>query len=423
MKNDYQPKIRFSGYANERINLEFADVFDRVKSYSLSRSVETNENTGLKYVHYGDIHTKVADKINNESKIPNIQLRNYDTLQKGDLILADASEDYQGIAMPSVILDDTEFNIIAGLHTIALRPKEADSLYLYYLIKASTFRRHGYKTGTGMKVFGISLSNVLKFKTSLPTNEEQQKIGEFFKNLDDRIALQQRQIELLKESKQGFLQKMFPKDGEREPEVRFVRFNDDWKQIKLRDTNSFFTDGNYGESYPKESEMSNKYEGVPFLRGSNLKNGKLLVKNANYITKEKHSELTSGHLEFDDIVIAVRGSLGALGYVNRENVDWNINSQLAIIRTDKIELYGHFLIQYLLSDKGQKELLSKNTGTALKQLPIKQLKDVTIQVPSINEQQKIGQFFKQLDDNIALHEKELELLKETKKGFLQKMFV
>ncbi|MFK5281542.1 restriction endonuclease subunit S, partial [Lacticaseibacillus paracasei] len=79
-----------------------------------------------------------------------------------------------------------------------------------------------------------------------------------------------------------------------------------WEKRKLGETNSYFTDGNYGESYPKESELSDKENGVPFLRGSNLRNGELIEDNANYITKEKHAELTSGHLVEDDIVLAVR---------------------------------------------------------------------------------------------------------------------
>lgn len=208
-----------------------------------------------------------------------------------------------------------------------------------------------------------------------------------------------------------------------QPEIRFLGFTEDWEERKLGETKTYFTDGNYGESYPSSKDMSDKENGVPFLRGSDFSNGYLDSSNANYIKYEKHQELTSGHIKQDDIVIAVRGSLGTLGYANKENEGWNINSQLAILRTNKSEILGMFLIQYLLSNKGQKEILSRNTGTALKQLPIKQLKDIPIPMPAISEQQKIGTFFKQLDDTITLHQRKLDLLKETKKGFLQKMFV
>ena len=195
-----------------------------------------------------------------------------------------------------------------------------------------------------------------------------------------------------------------------------------WEKRKLGETNSYFTDGNYGESYPKESELSDKENGVPFLRGSNLRNGELIEDNANYITKEKHAELTSGHLVEDDIVLAVRGSLGALGYVKEENIDWNINSQLAVIRTDKSELSGKFLAQFLLSWRGQKELLSRNTGTALKQLPIKQLKDVPVPIVNLDEQKEISALFTSIDNLIAATQDKIDALEQAKRALLQRLF-
>ena len=206
------------------------------------------------------------------------------------------------------------------------------------------------------------------------------------------------------------------------PKIRFKGFTKDWEQRKLGATNTFFTDGNYGEAYPKSSDMTDSGSGVPFLTGGNLKDGKLSLDGASYITPEKHSKLTSGHLLEDDIVIAVRGSLGALGYVNTDNSGWNINSQLAILRTDKSELYGKFLIQYLLSWTGQNELLKRQTGSALKQLPIGAIKDVEVPITSIAEQEKIGEYFDSVDHLITLHQRKCEQTKKLKKYMLQKMF-
>ncbi|WP_105144455.1 restriction endonuclease subunit S [Streptococcus suis] len=174
---------------------------------------------------------------------------------------------------------------------------------------------------------------------------------------------------------------------------------------KLGDTDTIFTDGNYGEAYPKDSDLTTSSNGVPFLRGSNIQNGRLNLENANYITISKHNELTSGHLEEDDIVIAVRGSLGSIGYVEENNIGWNINSQLAIIRTNKNEIGGRYLIQILLSNSGRKMINSLVTGTALKQLPIKNLKNIQFSLPSLPEQEAIGTFFSTLDQQITLHQR------------------
>ena len=211
-------------------------------------------------------------------------------------------------------------------------------------------------------------------------------------------------------------------EKKKKPEIRFEGFTDDWEQRKLGIINTFFTDGNYGEAYPKASDMTDSSSGIPFLTGGNLKEGKLSLDGVSYITPEKHSQLISGHLLEDDIVIAVRGSLGALGYVNTDNSGWNINSQLAILRTDKSELYGKFLIQYLLSWAGQNELLKRQTGSALKQLPIGALKDVEVPITSVAEQERIATYFDSLDHLITLHQRKYEKLKNVKKSMLEKMF-
>ena len=206
------------------------------------------------------------------------------------------------------------------------------------------------------------------------------------------------------------------------PKIRFKNFNDSWSLRKLSDTQTDFKDGNYGEAYPKETDLTSSTQGVPFLRGSDLDNGKLTLTNARYITQSKHNELISGHLIEDDIVIAVRGSLGSLGYVGPDNEGWNINSQLAIIRTRKIELIGNYLIQFLLSNRGKKEILSHITGTALKQLPIKQLKNIKVPIPKIEEQSAIGSLFRTLDDLLASYKDNLANYQSLKVTMLSKMF-
>lgn len=203
------PSLRFAGFSEPWEQRKLETQVIRIRSYSLSREVETDKNTGYKYIHYGDIHTKVANLIEKSSALPNIRSGNYDLLQKGDLILADASEDYQGIAMPAVVTMTPPYNLVAGLHTIALRPIIVDALFLFYLIQSPIFREYGRRIGTGMKVFGISATNVLNFESNFPSVNEQEKIGKLLKKTDDTLALQQYKLEKLLEYKQVLLDKMF----------------------------------------------------------------------------------------------------------------------------------------------------------------------------------------------------------------------
>ena len=268
---------------------------------------------------------------------------------------------------------------------------------------------------------GINSKEYGNFDFLITQIEEQNKIGKLFKIFDNLLALYERKFKLLSRVKKYFLDNLF---AEKEyPNLRFKGFTNTWEKIKLKDTQTTLTDGNYANLYPKPTDMTDADKGIPFLTGGNLKDGILDLKNAKYITKEKHSQLRSGHLEEDDIVIAVRGSLGELGYVTKQNIDWNINSQLAIIRTSKNELIGNFLLYFFLSSKGKSKLLSRQTGTALKQLPLQQLKTIVIPKTLLLEQQKISNILKTIDKTISFYKDKQQHLAEIKNTLLNTMFI
>lgn len=419
------PEVRFKGFSEGWENFTLNSMVKRVKSYSLSRDVETSKNTGFQYIHYGDIHKKVANIIDLKSNLPNIQPGNYELLKTGDLILADASEDYQGIATPAIVYEDLPYKLVAGLHTIALRPesKRVDSLFLYYLINSQVFRKHGYRVGSGMKVFGISATNILKFEYVYPTIVEQTQIGNFFKQLDETIAFQQQELDILKQTKQGFLQKMFPKEGEFLPQIRFSGFSGEWEERNFFDNiNSIF---DFRGRTPKKLGLDWSKSGYLALSALNVKNGYIdLNVDAYYGDEELYKKWMGDKiLKQGQVLFTTEAPMGNVAQVP-DNKGYILSQRTIAFEVDDAKITNDFLSILLRSPTVINQLYSMSSGGTAKGVSQKSLSKLKIVVPkSLEEQTQIASFFKQLDETIALHEQELNILKQTKKAFLQKMFV
>ena len=389
------PQLRFKGFTDPWEKRTLGQTTTKAKSYSLSRDVERDHETGYRYIHYGDIHTGVADIVTEHTKLPNIEPANYDELRVNDLVVADASEDYQGIAEPAVVVG-LPTHLVAGLHTITLRPSSASSLYLYYLLHTDSFKHFGYQMGTGLKVFGISWSNLSKFTFMIPSRPEQEMIVKLIESVDNLIAVNQRKLAKLKELKQGYLQKLFPQNGSKFPQLRFAGFADAWEERRLKDVVEKQIKGKaqFEKLAPGE---------VEYLDTSRLNGGQAILTNG---LKD---------VTLDDILILWDGSKAGTVYHGFEGA---LGSTLKAYRTSA---NSKFVYQYL---KRHQDNIYNNYRTP--NIPHVQkdfLNVFTISVPVSDEQEKIGSFFKQLDDTIDLHQRKLEKLQELKKGYLQKMFL
>lgn len=275
-----------------------------------------------------------------------------------------------------------------------------------------------YQQGTVYERQSVSPENLLSMNLYLPGKLEQEKIGTFFKHLDDTISLQQCKLDLLKEQKKGYLQKMFPKNGAKVPELRFEGFTDDWEQRKFGEMLVNLEAG--------VSVNSSDYDtGYFILKTSAIKMGNIDLLEVKSIVSEEVARAKTPLIK-NSIIISRMNTpelVGASGLV-RESID-------NIFLPDRLwqgQVAGNFspewLIQSINIAANIKKIRDLATGTSgsMKNISKKSMLDLIINVPTLEEQQKIGSFFKQLDDVIALHQLKLDLLKEQKKGFLQKMF-
>ena len=203
------------------------------------------------------------------------------------------------------------------------------------------------------------------------------------------------------------------------PKLRFKEFTDEWQEKKLGDLNIYVSDGNYGEKYPKASDM--KSSGVPFIRANNIKDSRLVWNDMKYISPKLHDELASGHLESGDILVTTRGEIGTIAIVTNEFENSNINAQICLLRADG-KLSSDYLYQYLGTKLGKTQFRRLQSGSALKQLPKDKLRSVKISVPTKPEQKKIANFLTAVDEKIGKLEEKKKGFEKYKKGVMQAIF-
>ncbi|WP_396425420.1 restriction endonuclease subunit S (plasmid) [Lactococcus lactis subsp. lactis] len=297
-------------------------------------------------------------------------------------------------------------NVKISDNTVYIQSKNLE--FIFYLLTKYDLKKLAFGTGQPL----IKASELKNLKLFFPKKfGEQQKIGSFFKQLDETIALHQRKLDLLKEQKKGYLQKMFPKNGAKVPELRFAGFADDWEERKL---------GELVEQIIREVPKPNK----PYYRMSVRSHAKgtfkQFVDNPENVAMDKLFVVKK-----DDLVVNITFAWEhAIAVVNEENDGLLVSHRFPTYRADgksDIEFLHHVVSKENFRRK--LEFISPGGAGRNRVLNKKDFLKLKIFVPKIEEQQKIGSFFKQLDNTIALHQRKLDLLKEQKKGFLQKMFV
>ena len=261
--------------------------------------------------------------------------------------------------------------------------------------------------------------NILNTTITLPSVAEQKKIGEYFSIIDHLITLSQRKIDKLKNLKKSMLEKMFPKKGTVSPEIRFNGFTNAWKQRKVLDLLiQPITDGPH--ETPKLVE-----EGVPFISVDAIVDNKIDFNRKRGNISEEYDELCCKKYkpQFHDVYLVKSGStVGKVAIV--ETTDrFNIWSPLAAMRCGE-KTYPYFLYDLLQTKDLQAQVADKASNGTQPNLSMRELEKFPVSVPSnLEEQKKIGDYFRNLDHLIILHQRKLDMLKKLKSACLSEMFI
>ena len=414
------PQIRFPEFKELWEHKKFGDIFSFRITNSFSRDKLNYRNGDVKNIHYGDIHSKFSTLfditkeyvpfINPEIELKRIDDGNY--CQVGDLVITDASEDYEGIGKSVEIINLNNERLLAGLHTILARPEKSivGLGFFGYYFKNENFRHNLKIIAQGSKVLSISSSRIAEVVISIPPSiSEQTRIASFFTVVDKKIAELKQKKALLEQYKKGVMQKLFSQE---------LRFRDEngkefpeWEKKKLGELGEFV-----GGGTPTTKDNSFWNGDIPWLSSSDLAEDSIYkLFPTRFITKEAISKSATKLIPPKSILIISRVGVGKVA-INDVGVCTSQDFTNLIPKKD-----NHLFLAYLIKQQTEK-LLAFNQGTSIKGFVKSDLADIRILLPSIKEQDKIANFLSAIDEKINRTETQIQQTQEWKKGLLQKMF-
>lgn len=401
------PELRFPEFTGKWNEKKFGELYTFKPTNSFSRDMLNYESGSLKNIHYGDIHTKFnllfdIDKenvpfVNSYIKINGIADDNY--VQEGDLILADASEDYNDIGKSIEIVNLNNEKVVSGLHTILSRQKTDELAIGFMAFQMKTFkvRLEIMRMAQGTKVLGLSSKRLAEIPLWIPQKKEQEKIATFLTAIDKRITILSNQKDQLELYKKGLLQKIFNKE---------LRFKDDdgeefpdWVEKKIKDV--FFVTRGYVLAVKELKQQISAEYIYPVYSSQTTNNGlmgfynKSLYENAITWTTDGAN---AGEVKYREGKFYCTNVCGVL-----ISEDGNANKCIAELLNGVTKKY----VSYVGNPKLMNNIMS----------------EIKINFPGLKEQHRIASFINIIDEQIEQAKYQIDESVKFKKGLSQKLFV
>ena len=389
-----KPKIRFKGYEDDWEQRKLGDISSLITKGTTPKDKSgTGEVNFIKVENINDFSGDIVGM----SKISLEEHQGYlkrSQLQEGDILFSIAGTLGRVTSVNKEILPANTNQALS-----IIRLKEGNLEYVKTCLKGNVVADFIRRNPTIGAQPNLSLEQVSNLEIEIPSEAEQEKIGLYFSNLDHLITLHQRKCEETKKLKKYMLQKMFPQNGKRVPEIRFAGFTDDWEQRKLGDVTELKS-----ASRVHKGEWTDS--GVPFFRSSDVMaaiNG--TTNEKAYISEELYEKLSnaSGKLEEGDVLVTGGGSVGNPYIVPNNEPLYTKDADLLWIKNQG-RFYPYFLYEYFFSPTFRIYLSNISHVGTIAHYTITQLSETPISLPDIEEQIKVGEYFESLDRLITLHQ-------------------
>ena len=395
--------------------IKLNNLFETIPNLSNVREDLTDIAQKVMYIHYGDIHTNsIHEKINlKEDTLPYLldnKIKkdiNDMLLKNGDVIITDASEDYEGIAKSVEITNINNKKVVAGLHTIVLRPiKNIVAIgYGSYLLQMPITSKKLKSISQGTKVISISFQLIKDLDLFLPPIKEQEKIVEILELWDKTIETTKKLIEQKKLQKKYLMQKLLT------GKIRLKGFKDKWTKYKLGNICNFIS----GFSFSSEDFCDN---GILLVKISNISGGTIINNEDVFLPLDYIDKYEQIVIKKYDLLIAMSGATTGKLAINNSNKKMLLNQRVGIIRALNCDQV--FINQYLFAFRDK--FLQMSYGGAQPNISSNDIKKIIVFIPTdIAEQKAIANILSTADNQIDLLEQKLSKLELEKKGLMQKL--
>ncbi|WP_270334780.1 restriction endonuclease subunit S [Ligilactobacillus acidipiscis] len=395
------PYRRFKEFEN-------ADAWEQRKLGDLTESFEYGLNASAKvydginkYVRITDIDDETHTFKMNSVTSPDTDLKfagKY-RLKKGDILFARTGA---SVGKTYCYRESDGFVYYAGFLVRARIKPQFNYKFVFQNTLTETYKKFIRVTSQRSGQPGVNAKEYSSLKIMVPRIEEQSKIGNFLSKIDHLITLHQRKYDKLKKLKSAYLTEMFPAEGERKPKRRFSGFTDDWEQRKLGDIVPI----TMGQSPNSINYTDNPQDQILVQGNADMKEG--------YVVPRVWTTQITKMADKGDLILSVRAPVGDIG---KTNYDVVLGRGVAGIKGNS------FIFQQLGMMKLNGYWNRYSTGSTFESINSKDLKTSVINIPSKEEQTKIGKFFDNIDHLITLHQQQLEKLKNLKQAYLNEMFV
>ena len=401
------PKLRFPGFTEDWEQRKLGKCVDISTGYPFD-SQDFNENGEYLVITNGNIQENTPFVLNNVGNRIDLD----DSLKKYILDIDDLLITMDGTVGRVAIVVNNKLVLAQRV----CRIKSNEPYYIYQLLSKNNFIQSMNKIGHGGTIKHISLSEISEYQDFYPKSQKERiKISTVLTNCDKLITLHQRKLNNIKLKKKALLQKLFPKNGERYPELRFPGFTDAWEQRKLDDIAKIKTGG----GTPKTANPEYWSGNIPWIQSSDLVEGDIVHVNINkFINNNALKNSAAKLISRDSIALVTRVGVGKVAVINQDFTTSQDFLSLSDFDGSDIKFLAYQL--YRLMQENAKVL----QGTSIKGITKTELIEQSISIPSSGQEQNlISAVLSKIDSIITLHQRKLEHLQLQKKALLQQMFV